>query len=119
MNKDVQVYCQACAAWKTVRWLQKAEMFPYDVGFPMEEVAIDLMGPFSESEMGNKYILVILDSFSRWMEAYLDPNIEAKTIEEKFVMEFIFHFWVPIQIKSDWGSHTGQLLQMDGGISRP
>ena len=35
----------------------------YDVWFPMEEVAIDLMGPFPESDAGNKYIIVLVDSF--------------------------------------------------------
>ena len=47
----------------------------YDVGFPMKEVAIDLMGPFSKSDSGNKYVLVVVDSFSRWMEAYPISNM--------------------------------------------
>ena len=76
----------------------KAEMRRYDVGLPVEEIAIDLMGHFPESEDGNKYVLVVVDSFSKWMEAYAVPNIEAKTIAEKLVMEFILHFGVPVQI---------------------
>ena len=56
----------------------------YDVGFPMEEIAIDLMGPFPASDSGNKYVLVVVDSFSKWMEAYAVPNIEAKTVAEKW-----------------------------------
>ena len=61
----------------------------YDMGLLMEEIAIDLMGPFPESENGNKYLLVVVDSFSKWMEAYPVPNIEARTIAEKLVLEFI------------------------------
>ena len=41
----------------------------YDVVLPMEEIAIDLMGPFPESETRNKYVLVVVDSFTKWMEA--------------------------------------------------
>jgi hypothetical protein len=81
MNKDVQNYCRAChvcATRKNAGRKQKAEMRRYDVGFPMEEVAIDIMGPFPESLAGNKYVLVIVDNFSKWMEAYPMPNIEAK-----------------------------------------
>ena len=106
LNKDVQVYCQAChvcATRKTAGRHQKAEMRRYDVGFPLEEIAIDLMGPFPESETGSKYVLVVVDSFSKWMEAYAVPNIEAKTIAEKLVLEFISRFGVPYQIKSDRG----------------
>ena len=40
-----------CATQKTVGW-QGAKMCRYDFGSPMEEVAIDLMGPFPESETG-------------------------------------------------------------------
>ena len=36
-----------------------------DVSFPVEEVAIYLMGPESESENGKKYVLVIVDSFPK------------------------------------------------------
>ena len=47
----------------------------------MEEVAIDLMGPFPESGNGKKYVLVIVDIFSKWIEAYPVPNIEAKPLQ--------------------------------------
>jgi len=106
MSKDVHVYCQAChicATRKNAGRTPRAHMKRYDVGFPMEEVAIDLMGPFPESEAGNKYVLVIVDSFSKWMEAYPLPNIEAKTVAERFVLEFVSRFGVPYQIKTDRG----------------
>ena len=106
MSKDIQTYCQAChtcATRKTAGRSQKAKMRRYDVGFPMEEIAIDIMGPFPESERGNKYVLVVVDSFSKWMEAYPIPNIEARTVAERLVLEFVSRFGVPFQIKSDRG----------------
>ena len=62
---------------------------------PMKEIAIYLMGLFPEAE--NKYVLVVVDRFSKWMEMYAAPNIEAKTIAEKLVMEFISCFGIPVQ----------------------
>ena len=106
MRRDIQIYCRACsvcATKKTAGRRPKAEMRRYDVGLPMEEVAIDLMGPFTESSSGNKHVLVVVDSFSKWMEAYPVPNIEAKTVAEKLVLEFFSRFGVPRQIKSDRG----------------
>jgi len=64
---------------------------------------LDLMGPFPESSAGNKYVIVLVDSFSKWVEAYPIPNIEAKTVAEKVVMEFFSRFGVPHTIKSDRG----------------
>ena len=75
----------------------------YDVGLPMEEIGIDLMGPFPESETWNKHGLVVVDSFTKWMEACPVPNIESKTIAERLILEFISPFVVPLQIKSDRG----------------
>ena len=77
MNTDVQDYCQvckACATCKTVGRKPKAEMRRYDVGLPMEEIAIDLMGPFPITENGNKYVLVVVDSFSKWMRPMPSPT---------------------------------------------
>jgi len=106
MTKDTHIYCQACklcATRKNAGSTPRAQMRRYDVGLPMEEVALDLMGPFPESEDGNKYVLVVVDSFSKWLEAYPLPNIEAKTVAERFVMEFVSRFGVPLQIKTDRG----------------
>ena len=61
-------------------------MLGYDVGFLMEEIAIDLMGPFTESKDDKKYVLAVVDGFFKWKEAYTVPNIEAKTIAKKLVM---------------------------------
>ena len=106
MRKDIQVYCQGCHTCATKKQAgnpQRAPMKRYDAGLPMEEICIDLKGPYPESERGNKYVLVVVDSFTKWMEAYPIPNAEAKTVAEKLVMEFIARFGVPFWIKSDQG----------------
>ena len=78
---------------------------------------IDLTGPYPESEKRNKYVLVIVDSFSKWIEAYPVPNVEAKTIVEKFVMEFISRFGVLVQMKSDRGKQCDCELFQDVSVS--
>ena len=40
------------------------------VGYPIQVVAVDLMGPLPETADGNKYALVAVDYFTRWTEAY-------------------------------------------------
>ena len=40
-------------------------------------VAVDIVGPFPESQTGNNHILIITDYFTRWMEAYAILNQEA------------------------------------------
>ena len=61
------------------------------------------MGPFPESEDGNKYILVACEYFTRWVEAYAIKNQEAKAIVRKLTDEFFFRFGLPEQLHSDQG----------------
>ena len=63
-------------------------------GYPQQIVPMDILGPFPESQEGNKYILVMSDSLTRWVEAY--------ALQNKLVDEFFFRFG-PEQLHSDQG----------------
>ena len=78
-------------------------MHRYDAGLPMEELCIDIKGPYPETVSGNKYVLVVVDSFSKWMEAYPMANIEAKTVADCLVKQFFSRFGVPYWLKTDQG----------------
>ena len=72
-------------------------------GSPMQICAVDIMGPLPKSKNGNRYILVLGDYFTRWMEAYAIPNQEASTVAQKLVDEYFCRFSVPEQLHSDQG----------------
>jgi len=69
----------------------------------MQIVAIDILGPFPESEAGNSYVLVAGDYFTRWMEAYPIPNQEAVTVARVLVDQWFCRFSMPEQLHSDQG----------------
>ena len=71
----------------------RAPLKQYNVGAPMERVALDVMGPFPKSKDGNKYILVMGDYFTRWIEAVAIPNQEAVTVAETLIERFVSLFW--------------------------
>ena len=70
-------------------------MITYNVGAPLERVALDVLGPLPTTERGNKYILVIADYFTKWTESYSIPDQEAVTVATKLVEEFVSRFGVP------------------------
>lgn len=53
----------------------------------MECLAIDILGPLPETDNANKYILVVRDYFSKWMEGYAVKNHTAETVADIVVTE--------------------------------
>ena len=56
----------------------------------MDRLGIDIMGPLPISNRRNKYLLVIRDYFSGWMEAYAIPDQKAETIAQLLCSISIF-----------------------------
>ena len=52
----------------------------YNVGTPVERIALDILGLPPETYNKNKYLLVVVDYFTKWPEAYPIPNQEAITV---------------------------------------
>ena len=79
-------------------------------GAPMERIAVDVLGPLPVSDSGNKYLLVIMDYFSKWPEVHPMPNQEAITVADILVTEVVSRFGVPVSIHSDQGRNFESLL---------
>ena len=54
-------------------------MEPQD-GYPFQRIIVDFVGPLRPSHKGNKYILTIKDTFSRWVEAIPGTHADARTV---------------------------------------
>ena len=103
----VERYCQRCIECQKRKGPSqntRAAMKTYVVGETMDRVALDILGPVPQTYNGNKYLLVITDYFTRYAEAYALPNINASTVAEKMVTEFICRYGVPTQVHTDQGA---------------
>lgn len=57
-------------------------------------------------------VILIVDHFSGWVEAYLIKRCNAQTVVRKLLQDFILWFRVPISLDSDLGMHfTAQTIQ--------
>ena len=96
--------CDICAAQKAVPPRSKAKLKQFRAGHPMELIAVDIMGPWTETANGNKYVLVISDYFTKWTEAFALSSHTAPVVAEKIVEEFMFRYGIARQLHSDQGS---------------
>ena len=95
--------CPVCASRKTPSPKARAPLTSIKTGYPLQIVAMDIMGPFPMSAQGNRYILVVSDYFTRWIEAYSIPDQLATTVAHRLTNEFFFRFGLPEQLHSDQG----------------
>lgn len=103
---DVRQWCRDCidcASRKTQGRAPCAPLQPSVTSRPHERVALDILGPLPETADKNKYILVVGDYFSKWMEAFPLPNQEAHTIAKVLVEEWICRYGSPRSIHTDQG----------------
>ena len=96
--------CCNCAARKSPTQKQRGALQNVRTGYPLEMVAADIMGPLPTSKQGNRYILVVSDYFTRWVEAYAIPNQEAITVAQKLIDNMFCRFSLPKQLHSDMGT---------------
>ncbi|KAA3677531.1 uncharacterized protein DEA37_0011338 [Paragonimus westermani] len=96
--------CKICAQTKPPTVAPRAPLQTVATVDPDHRVGVDVMGPLPTSRTGNKYILVIVDYFTKWCEAFLMPNQKAPTITSLPVNEWVALFGTLIELHSDQGA---------------
>jgi hypothetical protein len=74
------------------------------VSEPFELIGMDLVGPLPETSRGNKYIIVMTEYLTKWVEAKAIPNKRAETIAEFLYDNIITRFGTPKRMLTDQGT---------------
>ncbi|KAA3681426.1 uncharacterized protein DEA37_0009905 [Paragonimus westermani] len=61
--------CETCSAIKNHTPGLRAPLEPVLTEHPGQRVGVDIMGPLLVTKRGNRYILVLVDYFTKWSEA--------------------------------------------------
>ncbi|GBM89897.1 hypothetical protein AVEN_172172-1 [Araneus ventricosus] len=64
-------------------------------------MALDILGPLPVTTKGNRYVLVLMDYFTKWPEAIPIPDQEASTVADELVRAWISRYGVPMILHSD------------------
>ena len=106
MYKDIENYvknCNVCNRYKSSSSLSsKIASYPLP-SKPFERVHMDLLTNFSESDRGNKHLLVVIDELTRFTEMYPIKNKTAEEVGIVFFNGFICRHGVPDVLVSDNG----------------
>ena len=78
-------------------------MISYGAGSPLERMAVDICGPLHVSKSGNKYIIVIMDYFTKWTELIPVVDHTAETVAYELVTKVFSRIGIPQTLHSDQG----------------
>ncbi|CAH8599440.1 unnamed protein product [Schistosoma rodhaini] len=107
IHEDVTEFCRNCSTCHAIKSPQqrpRAPLVPMTTEGPHQRVGIDIMGPLTTSKNGNRYILVMVDYFSKWCEAVPIPQQDALTVARAFIDHWVSRYGAPFSLHSDQGT---------------
>ena len=107
-KQDVEDWCRTCKvcnARKGPSGKGKSPLQIFNVGSPFDRVQMDILGPLPISSSGNRFLLVVIDCFTKWVEAFPLKNCRARTIAEVFVNQLVSRHGVPLEVHTDQGKN--------------
>ena len=116
MYNDIQSWVSTCVDCALKKGDPKSKLGKYSqihTEKPLDLIATDIMGPLPQTEKGNKYIILFMDHFSRWIEAIAAKSTDSKTLANKFIKHIICKHGTPKQLLSDCGSNYTSILLKD------
>ena len=114
LRSDINLHvasCDECESIKPPVRPARAPLGRMTVGAPLDRLATDILGPLPETPRGNKYVLVVTDHFTKWVEVFAIPDQTAQTIANAILDEVIARFGCPLSLHSDQGANfNGELI---------
>ena len=115
-HRDVSNLCNSCpqcGVMKSPSHPNRAPLHPIKAGFPNEVVAMDIMGPMPQTSRRNRYILVLVDYFTKWCEAVPLSEVDATTVANAVLSHWICRWGAPSQLHSDRGANFESSLMLE------
>ena len=111
-RNDTSIFVTECAGCLHREQINLKDVVPHeDQAKNVNDVlCIDLVGPISLSANKNKYILTMLDQFSRYACAVALPDKSAKTVSTAIMGSWISLYGAPQTIRMDQGSEFNNYL---------
>jgi transposase InsO family protein len=106
INIDAKALVRQCEACQKTANQQNLPSMPVHLippSWPLERWGMDLVGPLPTAQGNCRFAAVVVDYFTKWIEAKPLANIRAPTIHKFFWQNIICRFGVPRELTVDNG----------------
>src|SRR6266542_944877 len=106
MYKDIRGYVQTCDACQQRR-NSKANNILYliEPKAPFQRIRIDIVGPLTITKRENRYIVTVMNYFTKWPIAKAIKEAIAKAVSKFIYQKIICEHGCPQVLQSDRGMH--------------
>ncbi|KHJ96963.1 integrase core domain protein [Oesophagostomum dentatum] len=121
MKEDIFKYVRSCDQCQRIRPhpFNKEKLLPVQIDAVLARVYLDLSGPYRTSARGNKYILCLVDHFTKYVVSSAVSDCTAITVANAIVSECILKYGAMTELVSDNASYLkGDLLAELGKLPR-
>jgi len=95
--------CEACQKNKVVTTATKEETIQLSANEPFEKLYMDICGPFRESFRKKKYVVAIIDRYSRYISLVAVAKQDEETIKKTLMDDWILKYGAPRELHVDCG----------------
>ena len=110
MTNDVKKYVESCVKCMTrnkdPKMKRRQMVIDHEV-FPklFDTLIIDVYGKLKTTKNGNKFIVTCIDPYTRWVEGFCVPDVEASTIAKLLVNNILLKHGPIRVLQSDRGTN--------------
>ena len=104
LEKDITEYIRTCdTCQRRDKPTRTESLHPIQVGQPFDRIGIDVVGPLTVTEDGNRYIITATDYLTKYPEARAVKNADASTTAQFIFEDIICRHGAPKEVLSDRG----------------
>jgi hypothetical protein len=111
--QDIIAYIKQCEPCNRKKGPPKRQVPTFKkalAGAPMERINIDFLGPLPLTPRQNRHLLVVTDSFTKWLYVIPLPSQEAHVVADALIEHVFSHQGIPSQLHSDQGANFESAL---------
>jgi len=96
--------CLPCAQYQGSKPIRQGALQSFEANGPGDRYCIDLVGPYPRTKRNKKYILTVLDAYTRYLISVALPEKTATCVSRALIEEVFFKIGCPRSLQSDLGT---------------